>query len=102
MRCLGIPARCTSNFNSAHDTDENLRVDVYLNEYGEKLNSMTFDSVWYCFLPPRRPAAPWLPVPAIPLRMCPCFGFAAQEGGRKPEVSRGYPQIPLNLPLPKD
>ncbi|NXL47074.1 TGM4 glutamyltransferase, partial [Podilymbus podiceps] len=46
MRCLGIPSRCVSNFNSAHDTDENLRVDVYLNEFGEKLNSMSLDSVW--------------------------------------------------------
>ncbi|KAM6135066.1 LOW QUALITY PROTEIN: protein-glutamine gamma-glutamyltransferase 4 [Pterocles gutturalis] len=46
MRCLGIPSRCVSNFNSAHDTDENLRVDIYLNEYGEKLDAMSFDSVW--------------------------------------------------------
>ncbi|NXK16875.1 TGM4 glutamyltransferase, partial [Arenaria interpres] len=46
MRCLGIPSRCVSNFNSAHDTDENLRVDIYLNEYGEKLNRMSLDSVW--------------------------------------------------------
>ncbi|NWW87319.1 TGM4 glutamyltransferase, partial [Rhynochetos jubatus] len=46
MRCLGIPSRCVSNFNSAHDTEENLTVDIYLNEYGEKLNSMSFDSVW--------------------------------------------------------
>ncbi|OPJ80298.1 protein-glutamine gamma-glutamyltransferase 4 [Patagioenas fasciata monilis] len=46
MRCLGIPSRCVSNFNSAHDTDENLRVDVYLNEVGEKLTSMSLDSVW--------------------------------------------------------
>ncbi|NXW86999.1 TGM4 glutamyltransferase, partial [Alopecoenas beccarii] len=46
MRCLGIPSRCVSNFNSAHDTDENLRVDIYLNEYGEKLTSMSLDSVW--------------------------------------------------------
>ncbi|KAM6141246.1 LOW QUALITY PROTEIN: protein-glutamine gamma-glutamyltransferase 4 [Phoenicopterus ruber ruber] len=46
MRCLGIPSRCVSNFNSAHDTEENLRVDIYLNERGEKLNSMSVDSVW--------------------------------------------------------
>ncbi|NXF06094.1 TGM4 glutamyltransferase, partial [Smithornis capensis] len=46
MRCLGVPSRCVSNFNSAHDTEDNLRVDVYLNEKGEKLNSMSLDSVW--------------------------------------------------------
>ncbi|XP_010153209.1 PREDICTED: protein-glutamine gamma-glutamyltransferase 4 [Eurypyga helias] len=46
MRCLGIPSRCVSNFNSAHDTEENLTVDIYLNEYGEKLDSMSFDSIW--------------------------------------------------------
>ncbi|XP_010022365.1 PREDICTED: protein-glutamine gamma-glutamyltransferase 4, partial [Nestor notabilis] len=46
MRCLGIPSRCVSNFNSAHDTEENLRVDIYLNELGEKLNGMSTDSVW--------------------------------------------------------
>ncbi|NXK87542.1 TGM4 glutamyltransferase, partial [Formicarius rufipectus] len=46
MRCLGVPSRCVSNFNSAHDTEENLRVDTYLNEAGEKLNSMSLDSVW--------------------------------------------------------
>ncbi|NXK53274.1 TGM4 glutamyltransferase, partial [Chauna torquata] len=46
MRCLGIPARSVSNFNSAHDTDENLRVDVYLNEKGEKLKGMSVDSIW--------------------------------------------------------
>ncbi|XP_065609806.1 protein-glutamine gamma-glutamyltransferase 4 [Cyrtonyx montezumae] len=46
MRCLGIPARSVSNFNSAHDTDENLRVDIYLNEKGEKLKWMSSDSIW--------------------------------------------------------
>ncbi|KFO09773.1 Protein-glutamine gamma-glutamyltransferase 4, partial [Balearica regulorum gibbericeps] len=46
MRCLGIPSRCVSNFNSAHDTEENLRVDIYLNELGEKLNWMSLDSIW--------------------------------------------------------
>ncbi|NXC52007.1 TGM4 glutamyltransferase, partial [Aleadryas rufinucha] len=46
MRCLGVPSRCVSTFDAAHDTEENLRVDVYLNERGEKLNSLSFDSVW--------------------------------------------------------
>ncbi|KAM9231015.1 LOW QUALITY PROTEIN: protein-glutamine gamma-glutamyltransferase 4 [Leptosomus discolor] len=46
MRCLGIPCRCVSNFNSAHDTDDNLTVDTYVNENGDKLSSMSFDSVW--------------------------------------------------------
>ncbi|NWI91788.1 TGM4 glutamyltransferase, partial [Pitta sordida] len=46
MRCLGVPSRCVSNFNSAHDTEENLRVDTYVNEAGEKLNSMSLDSIW--------------------------------------------------------
>ncbi|NXM72758.1 TGM4 glutamyltransferase, partial [Serilophus lunatus] len=46
MRCLGVPCRCVSTFNSAHDTEENLRVDIYMNESGEKLNSLSLDSVW--------------------------------------------------------
>nr|XP_006116476.1 protein-glutamine gamma-glutamyltransferase 4 [Pelodiscus sinensis] len=46
MRCLGIPARSVTNFASAHDTEENLKVDIYLNEKGEKLDKMTSDSVW--------------------------------------------------------
>ncbi|NWS70249.1 TGM4 glutamyltransferase, partial [Crotophaga sulcirostris] len=46
MRCLGIPSRCVSNFNSAHDTNDNLRVDVYLNASGQPLTSLSFDSVW--------------------------------------------------------
>ncbi|XP_009686105.2 protein-glutamine gamma-glutamyltransferase 4 [Struthio camelus] len=46
MRCLGIPARSVSNFDSAHDTQEDLRVDVYLNENGEQLNNLSQDSIW--------------------------------------------------------
>uniref|UniRef100_A0A8D2IH06 Transglutaminase 4 n=1 Tax=Varanus komodoensis TaxID=61221 RepID=A0A8D2IH06_VARKO len=46
MRSLGIPARSVTNFASAHDTDQNLRVDVYLNENGEKLSRLSRDSIW--------------------------------------------------------
>ncbi|XP_042328168.1 protein-glutamine gamma-glutamyltransferase 4-like [Sceloporus undulatus] len=46
MRCLGVPARSVTNFASAHDTEENLKVDVFLNENGEKLDHLTTDSVW--------------------------------------------------------
>ncbi|XP_035747235.1 protein-glutamine gamma-glutamyltransferase 4 [Egretta garzetta] len=46
MRCLGIPSRCVSNFNSAHDTEENLRIDIYLNEVGEKVDGISLDSIW--------------------------------------------------------
>ncbi|XP_019389767.1 PREDICTED: protein-glutamine gamma-glutamyltransferase 4 [Crocodylus porosus] len=46
MRCLGIPARSVSNFASAHDTQENLKVDIFLNERGEKVDKLTTDSVW--------------------------------------------------------
>ncbi|XP_063306716.1 protein-glutamine gamma-glutamyltransferase 4 isoform X1 [Pelobates fuscus] len=46
LRCLGIPARSVTNFASAHDTEENLNVDIYLNDKGEKLDDWTSDSVW--------------------------------------------------------
>ncbi|XP_015678362.1 protein-glutamine gamma-glutamyltransferase 4 [Protobothrops mucrosquamatus] len=46
MRCLGIPCRSISNFASAHDTEENLKVDIYLDEKGRKIDSLTNDSVW--------------------------------------------------------
>ncbi|XP_048367765.1 protein-glutamine gamma-glutamyltransferase 4 [Sphaerodactylus townsendi] len=46
MRCLGIPSRSVSNFASAHDTEENLKVDIYLNEKSEKIEELTTDSIW--------------------------------------------------------
>ncbi|XP_053323403.1 protein-glutamine gamma-glutamyltransferase 4 [Spea bombifrons] len=46
LRCIGIPARSVTNFSSAHDTEENLKIDIYMNEKGEKLDEWTSDSVW--------------------------------------------------------
>ncbi|XP_064201971.1 protein-glutamine gamma-glutamyltransferase K-like [Anguilla rostrata] len=46
LRCLGVPARSVTNFQSAHDTDVSLTIDIYFNENMEALNSLNSDSVW--------------------------------------------------------
>uniref|UniRef100_A0A2K6U7L3 Protein-glutamine gamma-glutamyltransferase 4 n=1 Tax=Saimiri boliviensis boliviensis TaxID=39432 RepID=A0A2K6U7L3_SAIBB len=46
LRALGVPARSVTAFNSAHDTEKNLTVDMYVNEKGEKLSNRSYDSVW--------------------------------------------------------
>nr|XP_019952098.1 PREDICTED: protein-glutamine gamma-glutamyltransferase 5-like [Paralichthys olivaceus] len=45
MRVLGIPCRVVTNFNSAHDTNDNLVIEEYYSEKGEKLKHSK-DSIW--------------------------------------------------------
>jgi len=45
-RALGIPTRCVTNFDSAHDKDESMTIDYHFDEEGDFIGHMS-DSVWY-------------------------------------------------------
>ncbi|XP_049438018.1 protein-glutamine gamma-glutamyltransferase 5-like isoform X3 [Epinephelus fuscoguttatus] len=45
MRVLGIPSRVVTAFNSAHDSNGNLKIEEYYSSQGEKL-SLSKDSIW--------------------------------------------------------
>ncbi|CAG5128120.1 unnamed protein product, partial [Candidula unifasciata] len=45
-RALGIPARCITNFESAHDTDGSITIDVHFQANGELDDFSNDDSVW--------------------------------------------------------
>ncbi|KAM3878477.1 protein-glutamine gamma-glutamyltransferase 2 [Diretmus argenteus] len=45
MRLLGIPCRVVTNYQSAHDTNKNLSIDVFHADYGLRPKN-TNDSVW--------------------------------------------------------
>ncbi|KAG8565498.1 hypothetical protein GDO81_012879 [Engystomops pustulosus] len=46
MRSLGIPTRVVTNFDSAHDTNNNLIIDEYYDPTGKKLEKESHDSIW--------------------------------------------------------
>ncbi|RXM93013.1 Protein-glutamine gamma-glutamyltransferase K, partial [Acipenser ruthenus] len=44
--CERIPARCVTNFSSAHDSDVSLTTDLYFDEHMRPLTHLNQDSVW--------------------------------------------------------
>ncbi|RWS16047.1 hypothetical protein B4U79_04263 [Dinothrombium tinctorium] len=45
-RALGMPTRTITNYRSAHDTNNNLRIERYYNKTGELNSDLSRDSIW--------------------------------------------------------
>lgn len=45
-RALGIPSRTVTNYSSAHDTQNSLTVDYFMDENGATMEELNSDSVW--------------------------------------------------------
>ncbi|XP_063152866.1 protein-glutamine gamma-glutamyltransferase 2 [Candoia aspera] len=61
LRCLGIPSRVVTNYNSAHDTNGNLIIEQYLDENG-KLQRGNRELIWnyHCWV------ESWMSRPDLP------------------------------------
>ncbi|XP_041923962.1 coagulation factor XIII A chain-like isoform X1 [Alosa sapidissima] len=46
LRCLGVPCRVVTNYNSSHDSNGNLTIDIFIDEDGTMNRTYTNDSVW--------------------------------------------------------
>uniref|UniRef100_A0A8C5R5W3 Transglutaminase-like domain-containing protein n=1 Tax=Leptobrachium leishanense TaxID=445787 RepID=A0A8C5R5W3_9ANUR len=47
LRCLGIPTRIVTNYNSAHNTYQTLQKDLYYNESAARIHRTRNDSIWH-------------------------------------------------------
>ena len=45
-RCIGIPSRVVTNYQSAHDTHSSITVDRFFDEEGEPIKHLNTDSIW--------------------------------------------------------